>query len=221
MSRGRRGALLGLLLLIPGVVGAQTRSSAVTLTDVTVEGEAQGASVRVRLSRPVKPRTMLLPDPWRLVLDFPNVEFRWNRTPASVGGDLIREVRGSQYEGGVARVVVELTREAVWALDRTPDGFRVTFPQTAAQPPAPRPPTVPRPTTAARPKGAPEVQGIIVRDEGAVAYIRDPQTNQVKGYRVGDKVGDAVIEKIGEREVVLTTPKGRIEVRLEERPTRP
>jgi len=219
MSRGRRRALLGVLLLIPGVAWAQARSSAVALTDVTIEGGAQAVSVKVKLTRSVKPKTMLLPDPWRLVLDFPNVEFRWNRTPASVGGDLIREVRGSQYEGGVARVVVELTREAAWVLDRTPDGFRVTFPQAAAQPPPPGRATPPRP--AARPKGAPEVQGIIVRDEGAVAYIRDPQTNQVKGYRVGDKVGDAVIEKIGEREVVLTTPTGRIEVRLEERPTRP
>lgn len=215
MSRGRRRALLGVLLLIPGVAWAQTRSSAVALTDVTIEGGTQAVSVKVKLSRSVKPKTMLLPDPWRLVLDFPNVEFRWNRTPARVGGDLIREVRGSQYEGGVARVVVELTRQAAWVLERTPDGFRVTFPPAAAQSPAPRP------ATAARTKGLPEVQGIIVRDEGAVAYIRDPQTNQVKGYRVGDKVGDAVIEKIGEREVVLTTPTGRIEVRLEERPTRP
>ena len=220
MSRGRRCALLGVLLLIPGVAWAQTRSSTVALTDVTIEGGTQTVSVKVKLSGSVKPKTMLLGDPWRLVLDFPNVEFRWNRTPASVGGDLIREVRGSQFEGGVARVVVELTRQAAWVLERTPDGFRVTFPPAAAQPPAPgRAP--PRPATAARPKGVPEVQGIIVRDEGAVAYIRDPQTNQVKGYRVGDKVGDAVIEKIGEREVVLTTPTGRIEVRLDERPTKP
>jgi len=59
------------------------------------------------------------------------------------------------------------------------------------------------------------VQGIIVRDDKAVAYIRDPKTKQVRGYRVGDRVGDAVIEKIGDREVVFTTPTGRIEVRLD------
>ncbi len=218
MSPGRCSALLVVLTLIPAVAWAQTRPRASALTDVTIVGGPEAVEVRVKLSRPVQPKTMLLGDPWRVVLDFPGVDFRWSKTPASGGADLIREVRGSQYEGGVARVVIELTRQAPWVVERAPDGFRVIFRRAAAQPAPPLSPsraTAPKPPTAVRPRSAPEVQGIIVRDDKAVAYIRDPKTKQVRGYRVGDRVGDAVIEKIGDREVVFTTPTGRIEVRLD------
>ena len=221
MSPGHRRGLFVVLALIPAVAVAQPRSRTVALTDVSVVGGTQAVEVRLKLSGQAVAKTLLLEQPWRLVLDLHGVEFRWKRTPVSVGGDLIREVRGSQYDSGAARVVIELTRSASWVVDRTPDGLRVTFSETGRLAPpgkagAPKPPSVaPRPPTVTRPHRGLEVQGIIVRDDVPVAYIRDPVTKQVKGYRVGDRVGDAVIEKIGEREVVFTTPTGPVEVRLE------
>lgn len=228
MSRGRSWALLVVLALIPGGAAAQTAPSRVTLTEITVEHGGELAEVRLKLSGPVTPKTELMGGPWRLVLDLEGVEYRLKKAPDKTGGDPIREVRASQYRAGVTRVVIELTRRATWAVESTADGLRVMFPMAAPAPGAPPKPASPTPgakavppkapaSPAARPKGTPEVQGIIVRDNEAIAYIRDPATKQVRSYRVGDKVGDAVIEKIGEREVVLTTPTGRVEVRLEER----
>ena len=205
MSPGHRRGLFVVLALIPAVAVAQPRSRTVALTDVSVVGGTQAVEVRLKLSGQAVAKTLLLEQPWRLVLDLHGVEFRWKRTPVSVGGDLIREVRGSQYESGAARVVIELTRSASWVVERTADGLRVTFSDAGRSA---------LPVKAGVPKRF-EIQGIIVRDDVPVAYIRDPATKQVKSYRVGDRVGDAVIEKIGEREVLLTTPTGPVEVRLE------
>ena len=224
MSRRARRALilvLAALALSPVGAGAQTAPPTVALTDITVERGAEVAEVRLKLSGPVVPKTALMDGPWRLVLDLEGVEHKLkklpdkppDKPPNKIAGDPIRAVRASQYRVGVTRVVIEMTRRAAWAVESTPDGLRVMFPTT----PTPARAAAPKPAPAAPPKGTPEIQGIIVRDDVAVAYIRDPATKQVKGYRVGDKVGDAVIEKIAEREVVLTTPTGRVEIRLEER----
>jgi hypothetical protein len=59
------------------------------------------------------------------------------------------------------------------------------------------------------------VYGIVMLDAEAHAYIFDPTLRQVRRYRVGDSVGDAVIETIGERHVVLKTPTGRLELRVD------
>jgi hypothetical protein len=53
-------------------------------------------------------------------------------------------------------------------------------------------------------------------DAQAHAYIFDPATRQVRRYAVGDTVGDAVVETIAERHVVLRTPSGRVELRVEQ-----
>jgi hypothetical protein len=63
---------------------------------------------------------------------------------------------------------------------------------------------------------APLVYGIIHLDERPHAYIFDPATRQVRRYAEGDALGDAVVEKIGERTVVLKTPTGRLELRVNE-----
>jgi hypothetical protein len=221
LSNWRRPAARALapalaLALVHGAAAAQARSARVALTDVAVVGGVEAAEVKLTLTGRAVPRAMLLEQPWRLVLDFPGVDFEWRRSPAGVGGDLIREVRGSQHENLAARVVIELTRRAPWVIERTPAGVRVLFPEAArAAAPAPPAPAAVAPRSGPRPPGAPEVQGIIVRDDVPVAYIREPVSKQVRSYRVGDRVGDAVIQKIGEREVVFVTPAGPVEVRLE------
>jgi hypothetical protein len=48
------------------------------------------------------------------------------------------------------------------------------------------------------------------------AYIFDPTIRQVRRFSVGDTVGKAVVEAIGERSVVLRTPTGRVELQVDE-----
>ena len=148
--------------------------------------------------------------PHRLVLDFDDTAYRWTVKPMPVAPEPVRELRGSQFRKGVARLVVELRRPAVYTIERDREGLRIIFARDkAAAELAPRP--APR-------RGAtqPLVYGIVMLDAEAHAYIFDPALRQVRRYRVGDTVGDAVIETIGERHVVLKTPKGRVELRVEE-----
>ena len=88
-------------------------------------------------------------------------------------------------------------------------GLRVVFgaPQATVTPPAAKASVAPP---------AFKLQGIILRDEGSVAYIADAATNKVSGYRAGDKLGDGVVEAIEERHIVLRAPRGPMEMRLED-----
>ena len=60
----------------------------------------------------------------------------------------------------------------------------------------------------------PMVYGIIRLDDRSHAYIFDPATRQVRRYAEGDTLGDAVVETIAERHVVLRTPSGRMELKV-------
>jgi hypothetical protein len=87
-------------------------------------------------------------------------------------------------------------------------------PARLAQAPSP-------PAAARRPAPAWRLQGIVIREGGATAYIADAATNHVKSYHVGDVIGDGVVETIEERHVVLKTPRGPVELKMEEpRPAR-
>src|SRR5262249_14358939 len=119
--------------------------------------------------------------------------------------------------------VIELQRKVTYTIDADREGLRIVIardePAVAAAKPAaatPAPPATAAPGS--RSFAAPLVYGIIHLDERPHAYIFDPATRQVRRYAEGDALGDAVIEKIGERTVVLKTPTGRMELRVEPAP---
>jgi hypothetical protein len=250
--------LLALAAMPPAARGQGEPSSA--LTDVAIVERDAAVEVWVRLSRPAKYQAELIDSPWRLALDFEDTAYRWSARPTPATADPLRDIRGSQYRKGVARLVIELRRKVAYMIDEDREGLRIVLPRTeivsavtapprpvtpapaapapapAAPPgrilPAPIPPPSPSAdgaTTAARvppppsptpgqrpsPKG-PMVYGIVVLDEHRHAYILDPAVGQVRRYAAGDKVGNGVIETIGEWTVVLKTPTGRVELRVDD-----
>jgi hypothetical protein len=62
--------------------------------------------------------------------------------------------------------------------------------QSAAGPPVPKP----------------NLYGIILRDGAPVAYLEDPTTKRVAGYRLGDAVAGGTVKQIGTDHVVLNRP---------------
>ena len=132
----------------------------------------------------------------------------------AVGTDPVKELRGSQYRKGIARVVIELASRTPYALEPHAAGLSVIFgaPKASAAAPA----KAPSPPKAAVAAPQFKLQGIVLRDEGAVAYVADTTTSKVGAYRVGDRLGDSVVETIEERHIVLRTPRGTIEMRLED-----
>jgi hypothetical protein len=239
-----RTLVLIVVLVLAPTATARAQPEPPALTEAVVIEREAAVEVWVRLSRAVKYRSDLMDSPWRLVLDFEGTAYRWAPRPVAVGLDPVRELRGSQYRPGIARLVVELRRKATYTIEQDREGLRIVLPRegaaraapaaparpatSAAPPAAPARPTArpAAPVKAPAPAGAPpravlagpRVHGIIVLDEEAHAYIFDPATRQVRRYATGDRLGDAVVERIGERHVVLRTPAGRVELRVEEAP---
>jgi hypothetical protein len=60
----------------------------------------------------------------------------------------------------------------------------------------------------------PNLFGIVVRDSGSIAYIEDPVTKRVVGYRVGDKIVGGTVQTIKADSVVIERPEGPVDVRL-------
>jgi hypothetical protein len=220
-------------LALAGIAGAQTEPS--ELSEAAVIERDAAVEVWVRLSRPAKYQSDLIDSPWRLVLDFEDTAYKWSASPIPVNIDPVRELRGSQFRKGAARLVIELRRKVAYTIEQDREGLRIVLPregrvQTVPPPkpaaaPAPKPATevkpAPKPAGVVKPAPAPKavpagpaVRGIIVLDEQAHAYIFDPATKQVRRYAVGDPVGDAIVETIGDRHVVHTTPSGRLALRV-------
>ena len=228
-------------LLVPAA-WAEPADAPARVTAVTVQSVDDTITVSIATAGAPAYRTELLGGPFRVVLDFDNTLYEWRNAPTPVAADPVKEIRGSQYKKGVARLVIELTRKALYKIEPEAGGIRVVFapPTKAAQPAvtapaAPAPavmapivpaPPAPAPTTRAPATSAPatpamsstwRLHGTIVSNGASIAYIADPGTNQVRRYVVGDRIGGGLVQAIEDRRVVLKMPQGEIELKLEER----
>jgi hypothetical protein len=214
---------LGLCLgVLPGALRApeahaspEGRVEQVTLT----RGE-HGSEIVIRTSRPLRYESAVIDTPPRLVLDFHEAVFAWRDGPLRPGAGPVREVRGSQFRAGVARVVVALGRVVPHVVESTPAGLRIVFraPVTAAPSASARAaltPPVPTPPRVAAPAAVPLLYGIVLRGEDSVAYMEDPRTRRITGFKRGDPVGAGVLERIEERHVTVRLPSGPVDIRVD------
>jgi len=82
------------------------------------------------------------------------------------------------------------------------------------------PPTPVNPAAAAPPQPKPNLFGVLLRDGAPVAYLEDPTTKRVAGYRLGDAIAGGTVKQIGADHVVLNRPEGEVSVRLRD-PSKP
>lgn len=80
--------------------------------------------------------------------------------------------------------------------------------------------TSPSPAQAALNVPKPNLYGVVLRDGAPVAYLEDPSTKRVAGYRVGDSVAGGSVKSIAADHVVLMRPEGQVDVRLRD-PAKP
>ncbi len=135
------GGLLVLGLLGAGIGIAQTPDAPVQLKSISVERQGDGVTVLVSMSGPAKYAASFIDSPNRLVVDMQGTTFAWNRAAMKSDGDPVREVRGSQFRVGTARVVVELSRKVGYRIDERPEGLALVLEPGAtaqADKPAPR-----------------------------------------------------------------------------------
>jgi type IV pilus assembly protein PilQ len=125
---------LALILLMPVAASAaetRTESSVVRLTDVSVVSQPGGTAVHIKTEGAVKYRAEMIDSPARLVIDFEDTKYSWRKTPLTVSAPPVKQIRGSQYQNGIARVVVELSQKAGYSVREDPDGLTVILPSVA------------------------------------------------------------------------------------------
>jgi type IV pilus assembly protein PilQ len=117
----------------------------VKLSDITVDAKTD-TTVQIKTTGAARYHANLIGSPSRLVIDLEDTVYAWRPTPLTVGGDLVKQVRGSQYRKNVARVVIEFTRKSEYKIVESGAGLIVTV---SAAAPGPAPTAAAKPTIAA------------------------------------------------------------------------
>ena len=68
--------------------------------------------------------------------------------------------------------------------------------------------------SASSPAAKPSLFGVVLREGAPIAYLEDPSTKRVAGYRVGDNVAGGTVQTISADSVVINRPDGSLDVRL-------
>jgi len=66
----------------------------------------------------------------------------------------------------------------------------------------------------------PSLYGVVLRDGAPLAYLEDPVTRRVAGYRLGDSIAGGTVQTIAADRVVIVRPDGKVDVLLHD-PARP
>src|SRR5207247_1682843 len=66
----------------------------------------------------------------------------------------------------------------------------------------------------------PNLHGVVLRDGSPIAYLEDPQTKRIAGYRIGDPIAGGTVQTISADAVVISRPDGMVDVRLRD-PSKP
>ena len=88
-------------------------------------------------------------------------------------------------------------------------------PTRSETPPAPATPVKTGP-----PPPKPNLFGVVVREGTLIAYLEDPTTKRVAGYRLGDSIAGGTVDAIDADHVVLKREDGPVDLRLRD-PAKP
>jgi len=66
----------------------------------------------------------------------------------------------------------------------------------------------------------PNLHGVVLRDGAPIAYLEDPLTKRIAGYRIGDPIAGGTVQTISADAVVIARPEGTVDVRLRD-PSKP
>jgi len=104
------------------------------LRDVTVTRQGESTVIHITMAGAAKYAAEFMDHPDRLVIDLQDTLYGWRKTPLQVADEPLKQVRGSQYRKGVARIVMEFTRRVGYVIREDPDGLSVVIPGAATQP---------------------------------------------------------------------------------------
>ncbi|MBI2217390.1 MAG: AMIN domain-containing protein [Candidatus Rokubacteria bacterium] len=142
MSQPGHGRLLGfarrllLVTLIPAVAAAGevgVPTAGTRLDDVVVVTRPDATTIRLETSSHPRYQVELIDGPARLILDLEDTTFAWKSGPLDIDRAPLKQVRGSQFRKGIARVVVEFTRRAPYTIDENAQGLVIAVPNVSGR----------------------------------------------------------------------------------------
>ena len=136
--------------------------SAVQLKHVQVEQQADSVTVKLWTTGIPSYSASLIDAPTRLVIDLTGTAYAWDKSRVNPDVAPIREIRGSQWKVGTARIVLELTRKVGYRIEPSAEGLSIIFDSsaTAVRADAPKP-------TASKP--APKAVAVVAKAETSPA----------------------------------------------------
>jgi type IV pilus secretin PilQ/predicted competence protein len=227
-----------MLLLLPvgETVTAQT-GQAVQLSEISVTTQEDTATIFVKTSAPPKYQADLIDTPTRLVIDFEDTEYTWRTTPLKLSPAPLKQLRGSQYKKGTARVVIEFTRKVGYAIREDDNGLSIVIPTGAVTTATTKPATKPgagMSATAANTPAKPDTGAILAEEKPAAT---EPKAADVPKAGEAPKLADAPAPKLADSKVAdapkavqapkpvmsttLATPAPRVKMVQAPRPTSP
>jgi hypothetical protein len=66
----------------------------------------------------------------------------------------------------------------------------------------------------------PALHGVVLREGSPIAYLEDPLTKRIAGYRIGDPIAGGTVQTISADAVMIARPDGMVDVRLRD-PSKP
>src|SRR3546814_8074129 len=115
-ARGLIAAAIRLVLPLMLVAGAGTpvfaQASGLDVNDIRIGVHAERTRFVIELSESVEPRVFGLPDPNRIVIDLPEVNFALPEERIGTGSGLIERLRYGLFRPGTSRFVLDLTTTA-------------------------------------------------------------------------------------------------------------
>ncbi|HLS88978.1 MAG TPA: N-acetylmuramoyl-L-alanine amidase family protein [Sphingobacteriaceae bacterium] len=106
-----------------------------TLLAVEYREAAGGGIPLIRVQGPVQPKAFVLPDPDRLVVDFPHTRLAAGEPfVLPVDDGPVHQIRAAQFEAGTARVVVDLKQPVDYRLHQAGDVWQVLLGSAAPLP---------------------------------------------------------------------------------------
>ena len=165
---------LAVLMLI-GLAHPAAGQSAVQLKDVQVEQQNDSVTVKLWTTGIPSYSASLIDTPTRLVIDLTGTAYAWDKSRVNPDVAPIREIRGSQWKVGTARIVLELTRKVGYRIEPSAEGLSVVLEPSAsaASDDAPK-------ATASKPAPKPVAKPEVLKAETLKADAAKPETAKVE-----------------------------------------
>src|SRR5258705_305647 len=157
--KGKGMAFALAVLMLMGLAHPAAGQSAVQLKDVQVEQQTDSVHVKLWTTGTLNHWASLIDSPTRLVIALTGTAYAWDKSRMNPDVPPIREIRGSQWKVGTARIVLELTRKVGYRIEPSAEGLSVILepsgtavsedaPKAAASKPAPKAVAKPEAATA-------------------------------------------------------------------------